>query len=87
MEDRRRGSRYRAAIVRPVLQWTRGLVLFPLLLIASAQAAALLDGPRILVAEPTFDAGAVAEGDQLEHMFELRNAGSEQLVIQRLVPN
>ncbi len=41
-------------------------------------------GPRIEVKEDHVDLGPVKEGVVAEHEFELRNAGDEVLVIQRV---
>lgn len=49
--------------------------------LSSAQIAA---GPRITVAEMQHDFGTVVQGTQVEHIFELKNAGTEQLIIERV---
>ena len=41
-------------------------------------------GPRIEVREERFDLGTVTEGVEAVHLFEFRNAGDEELVIQQV---
>jgi len=41
-------------------------------------------GPRIEVRELRHDFGKVAQGTQVSYVFEIRNAGSETLVIERV---
>jgi len=50
--------------------------------------------PAFVSAQPviTFDAetkdvGTVKAGDPVEHVFEVRNSGDKELVIERLVPS
>ncbi len=54
---------------------------------AGAGAARQLQGGRISIAEPRFDAGTVAAGTRLEHTFEIRNTGDEVLEIQSVRPS
>jgi uncharacterized protein (DUF58 family) len=54
------------------------------LLVAGVLPAQELKGPRIEVKQEQYDAGTVVQGRQVEHVFEVRNAGSEPLVIDRL---
>lgn len=43
-------------------------------------------GPRIAVKEIRYDLGRVVQGKQVSHVFELTNAGTETLVIERVQP-
>ena len=43
--------------------------------------------PRIDVREMQHDVGTVAQGTRVEHVFEIRNGGTAELVIQRVVPS
>jgi hypothetical protein len=44
-------------------------------------------GPKIEVSELRYDFGKVVQGTRVEHVFEIRNAGSEQLVIEKVQPS
>ena len=44
-------------------------------------------GPKIEVPEMRYDFGKVIQGTRVEHVFEIRNAGSEQLVIEKIQPS
>jgi hypothetical protein len=44
-------------------------------------------GPKLEAAEVKYDFGKVIEGAQASHVFEIRNAGNELLVIDRVVPS
>jgi hypothetical protein len=44
-------------------------------------------GPRISLPEPVFDFGQVREGSVLEHVFEIRNAGTEVLLLRQVRPS
>ncbi len=44
-------------------------------------------GPKIAAKELTFNAGQVASGTAVDHVFEVRNAGNEPLIIDRVVPS
>jgi hypothetical protein len=44
-------------------------------------------GPKIEVTEMRYDFGKVIQGTKVEHVFEIRNAGSEQLVIEKVQPS
>jgi hypothetical protein len=44
-------------------------------------------GPKIEVKELQHDFGKVAEGTVASHIFEIRNAGNETLIIERIVPS
>jgi hypothetical protein len=43
--------------------------------------------PRIEAREVRYDAGKVAQGTQVSHLFEVRNAGNAPLIIDRVVPS
>lgn len=43
-------------------------------------------GARIAAKEMRFDLGRVVQGKQVSHVFELTNAGTETLVIERVQP-
>ena len=40
--------------------------------------------PKIEVREIKYDFGKVAQGTQVSHVFEVRNAGTEPLIIERV---
>lgn len=44
-------------------------------------------GPRVEVREPRYDFGKVVQGTQATHIFEIRNVGSEMLVIEKVQPS
>jgi hypothetical protein len=44
-------------------------------------------GPRIEIREMQYDFGKVAQGTQASHVFQVRNAGNEPLIIERIVPS
>ena len=64
---------------------TAALVLAALVL-AGGLSAEELRGARLSVDEPRFDFGTVRAGDRPEHVFTLRNAGDEVLLIERVLP-
>lgn len=39
--------------------------------------------PKIFSVEPLFDFGEVRQGEKVEHVFQLRNTGTANLVIKR----
>jgi hypothetical protein len=55
----------------------------------SAGPLAALDykGPRVEVKELRYDFGKVVQGTQAAHVFEIRNVGGEQLVIEKIQPS
>jgi hypothetical protein len=65
---------------------TNGLVLF-LLLFAGVLLAQELKGPRIEVKQEQYAMGGVEQGKQAVHVFKVRNAGTEPLVIESLQPS
>ncbi len=44
-------------------------------------------GPRIEVEQERFDAGTVKAGTPISHVFKIRNAGDEPLLIDRVQPS
>ncbi len=64
----------------------KGIVLFFLLLAGTASAQEL-NGPRIEVKQEQYDMGSIEQGKQATHVFEVRNAGTEPLMIERLQPS
>ena len=64
----------------------KGMVLF-LLLFAVTLSARELKGPRIEAKEEQYAMGSVAQGKQAEHVFEIRNAGNDALIIDRVQPS
>ena len=57
------------------------------LLYAGPLAALDNNGPRIEIKEMRYDFGKVVQGTQAEYVFEVRNAGNEQLVIEKVQPS
>ncbi len=51
--------------------------------LASAQE---IFGPRITSAELRHDMGTVRQGTQVSHVFEVKNEGTDTLVIQKVQP-
>jgi len=39
--------------------------------------------PKILAVEPVYDFGEARQGEKVEHVFQIRNAGMADLVIKR----
>jgi hypothetical protein len=53
----------------------------------AAPKAAVPESKAILdLKETTYDFGTIMEGQPVEHVFEVRNAGKEQLVIDNVKP-
>ena len=44
-------------------------------------------GPRMEVKEARYDFGKIVQGTQVTYVFEVRNAGGEPLIIERLEPS
>jgi hypothetical protein len=44
-------------------------------------------GPRMELKEARHDFGKVVQGTQVSYVFEVRNAGAEPLIIERLEPS
>jgi hypothetical protein len=59
------------------------MTLIALMYTASVQAQES-KGPRIEVSESRYDFGKVVHGARVAHVFEIRNAGNEPLVIARV---
>jgi hypothetical protein len=57
------------------------------LLLAGTLSAQELKGPRIEVKQEQFAMGSITQGIQATHAFEVRNAGTEPLMIERLQPS
>lgn len=53
--------------------------------VGAAYAEATRQGPKLVVAQPVHDFGAVSEGTKVRHSFVLQNKGSGNLVVQRVV--
>jgi hypothetical protein len=53
-------------------------------LCAASLAAQEYSGPKIEVKEIRHDFGKVVQGTQASHVFEIKNAGKETLVIERV---
>ena len=64
----------------------KGMVFFLLLFVGTVSAQEL-KGPRIEVKQETYDIGSVRQGTQAVHVFEVRNSGTELLVIESLQPS
>lgn len=64
----------------------KGMVLF-LLLFAGTLSAQEPKGPRIEVKAEQYAMGSVAQGEQAVHVFEVRNGGTEPLMIERVQPS
>jgi hypothetical protein len=64
----------------------KGLVLC-LFFLAGTLSGGELKGPRIEVKQENYDMGTVVEGKQAVHVFVVRNAGNESLMIERLQPS
>ncbi len=47
-------------------------------------AAQEYNGPKIEVRELRYDFGKVVQGKQVSHVFEIKNAGKEVLIIERV---
>ncbi len=57
--------------------------------LAQQEAPKPKDGlmPKIVVAEMRHDMGQVAAGKRVSHVFEIRNAGTATLVIEKVQPS
>ncbi len=55
--------------------------------IAGLLPAQEVKGPRIAAKDAQYDFGKVVQGTQVSHVFEVRNAGNEPLIIDRVVPS
>ena len=52
--------------------------------IGSVAPAQEYEGPKVLVDQLKYHFGKVVQGKQAEHVFEMRSAGKEALVIDRI---
>jgi hypothetical protein len=43
--------------------------------------------PSIVFNAETYDFGTIIQGDKIEHAFDFKNNGNEDLVIERLAPS
>lgn len=64
----------------------------PVIAVLALAGAGLLtaqerQGPRIEVKETRYDFGKVVQGAQVSHLFEVKSAGSEPLLIERAQPS
>lgn len=59
-------------------------VLLIAFLYAGLVAAEEAGGPKIEVKELMYDFGKVVQGTQVSHVFEVRNIGTEPLIIERV---
>jgi hypothetical protein len=59
-------------------------VVLGLFLCAGQLAAQELNGPKIEAREVKHDFGKVVQGTQPSHVFEIRNAGTKPLIIDRV---
>jgi hypothetical protein len=64
----------------------KGMVLV-LFLFAGTLSAQELKGPRIEVKQEQYDIGNVVQGTPAAHVFEIRNKGTEPLMIERVQPS
>ena len=58
-----------------------------MLAVGGLSAEELGGGPKIVVKQTRFDLGNIQEGSQATHTFEVRNAGNQALVIERIQPS
>jgi len=56
------------------------------LLCAGPLAALDYTGPRIEIKEMRYDLGKVVQGTQVSQIFEVKNVGHEQLIIEKVQP-
>ncbi len=54
--------------------------------IGSSAPAQEYKGPRVFVDQLIYSFGKVVQGTQAEHVFDIRNVGQEDLVIDRIQP-
>ena len=57
-----------------------------IMLIPVCSWAGDVTGPRMVIEEPTFDAGKVDQGTVLDHSFIVKNTGDEELQITKVDP-
>jgi uncharacterized membrane protein len=61
-----------------------GIVVLLAVVFAGPAAAQEVKGPKIAVKEISHDFGKVTQGTQASHVFEVSNAGTEPLIIERV---
>lgn len=64
-----------------------GVVVLGSLLVTNQLFAEETKGPKLVIKEMQFDFGKVAQGTVVSHVFEIKNAGNEPLIIERVVPS
>jgi len=57
------------------------------LFLAGSLQAQQRKGPIIEIKDEKFDFGKVVQGTQAAHVFEIRNAGTEPLIIEQVKPS
>ncbi len=62
------------------------LVFYGPLLRAAEKTNKGKDGPLLVIAQPTFEAGKVLEGEEIVHTFIVQNKGAKDLVIKNVKP-
>jgi hypothetical protein len=62
----------------------KSVLFFAIMVLAWQAAAQDRQGPQISVKEVRHDLGAVAQGSAATYVFEIRNDGTETLVIERV---
>jgi LEA14-like dessication related protein len=62
-------------------------MLIAMLVAGSSAIAEQVPAPKIVVKEMRYDAGKVKQGTQVIHLFEITNAGTAPLVIERVQPS
>ncbi|MBW1659212.1 MAG: hypothetical protein JRJ48_01780 [Deltaproteobacteria bacterium] len=62
------------------------LVFYGPLLKAAEKTTKSKEGPSLVVAQPTFEAGKVLEGEEIVHTFIIQNKGTKDLVIKSVKP-
>jgi hypothetical protein len=72
------------------MRFVKKVLFFAILISASLGAGGRLlpaeeqKGPRLEIKEEHYDAGKVAQGEQVVHVFEVRNGGDAVLEIQKV---
>ncbi len=63
-------------------------ILVPMVLLFSGLIGGALpsfaQGPKLVVGNPVFDFGEISQGESLEHLFKISNAGDGDLIISRV---
>ena len=71
---------------KPVKHSIIRLLILSIVIPVSAWAAEKA-GPKMVIAEPVFDAGKVDQGTALKHDFIIKNTGDEELRITKVKPD